>query len=268
MARIDFMPNWKKEEDCFKEEPFFRTVTDMTTGKKRTVTGWPRPKPVLQISYEDWQKEVYDEENQEYYTAKDQKGNPIKGTGPKYLIKSIFRLRSNKGKEYLFSLGKLEGYDSLGNIKIRNCPSPEQWTKTTFGHEQIFDNKNKKMITRVTGPISNETVYELPFNEKNLNKLLEQRENDLVNLCLKDEGSSISRGISNAGSYAQQVKLFKEKPFDFLCSGDYLTPLQKEEMRKEAEAQGLIPTRLYTQSQVESGEVYRNQTNTPKNTYQ
>jgi len=186
---------------------------------------------------------------------------------PKYLIKSIFRLRKN-GKEYLFSLGKLVGYDSLGNIKIRNCPSPEMWTRTTFGHEQRFDNQTKKMITHVVSPISQETVYELPFNADNLKTLLEQRENDSVNFCLRDEGSAISRDISNAGDYQEKVKLFKTKDFDFLCNGDYLTPQQKEEMRKEAEARGLIPPRLYTQSQIESGEVYRNQTNTPKNTYQ
>ena len=161
----------------------------------------------------------------------------------------------------------MEGYDSLGNKKIRNCPTPEQWTKTIFGHEQRFDNQAKKMITRVTGPISNETVYELPFNEKNLAKLLDQREDDSINLCLKDEGSAISRGISNAGDFETQVKLFKTKDFEFLCNGDYLTPQQKEEMRKEAEARGLIPPRLYTQSQVEAGEVYRNPTNAPKDTY-
>jgi hypothetical protein len=267
MARIDFMPNWKKEEDCFNQEPYFRNTIDQVTGKKNTIKGYPRQKPVLQISYEQWQKDVYDEDNQVYYSARDQKGNLIKGTDqPKYLIRSIFRLRK-QGKEYLFSLGKLEGFDSLGNKKIRNCPSPEKWTKTTFGHEQRFDRLNNKMIMQVTGIIDQETVYELPFNEKNLNKLLEQREDDSVSLALKEEGSAESRGISNAGDYATQVKLFKTKDFDFLCNGDYLTPQQKEEMRKEAEARGLIPPRLYTQSQVEAGEVYREQTKTPKNTY-
>jgi hypothetical protein len=162
----------------------------------------------------------------------------------------------------------LVGYDSFGNEIIRNCPSPEKWTKSTFGHQQIFDYKSNKMITQSTGVIGQETVYELPFNEKNLNKLLDQRESDNVSFALKDEGSSISRGISNAGDYQTQVKLFKTKDFDFLCNGDYLTPQQKEEMRKEAEARGLIPPRLYTQSDVESGHVYRNPTNTPKNTYQ
>jgi hypothetical protein len=38
--KIDFMPNWKKGEECFKEEPFFRNTIDMTTGKKNTVKGW------------------------------------------------------------------------------------------------------------------------------------------------------------------------------------------------------------------------------------
>ena len=132
------------------------------------------------------------------------------------------------------------------------------WTKTTFGHTQRFDNKTNKMITHVVGPIAQEIVYELPFNKENLDKLLEQREDDSVNLCLKEEGSAISRDISNAGDYQTKVKLYKTKDFDFLCNGDYLTPQQKEEMRKEAEAQGLIPTRLYTQAQVETGEVYRN----------
>jgi hypothetical protein len=123
------------------------------------------------------------------------------------------------------------------------------------------------MVTESTGAISSETVYELPFNKENLEKLLEQRESDNISLALREEGWANSRGISNAGDYATQVKLFKTKDFDFLCNGDYLTPQQKEENRKEAEARGLIPPRLYTQSQVESGEVYKNPTNTPKNTY-
>jgi hypothetical protein len=257
------MPNWKKEEDCFKNE--LRRVRD-GTGKVKTQS-YPRAKSVLQWVYEQWQKDVYDEEKEEYYQARDQKGNQIKGTAPKYLIKSIFRLRKN-GKEYLFSLGKLVGYDSLGNVKIRSCPTPEKWTRTLFGHEQRFDNQAKKMITDVTGLIGQETVYELPFNADNLKKLLDQREDDSVNLCLREEGSSISRDISNAGDYETKVKLYKTKDFDFLCNGNYLTPQQKEEMRKEAEGRGFIPPRLYTQTQVESGEVYRDQTKAPKTTYQ
>lgn len=50
--KIDFMPNWKKEEECFKDEPFFRTATDMATGKKKTIKGNSRQKPVLQCAYE------------------------------------------------------------------------------------------------------------------------------------------------------------------------------------------------------------------------
>jgi hypothetical protein len=265
MARIDFMPNWKKEEDCFKNA--LRRVRD-ANGKFKNVS-WQRPKPPIQWVYEQWQNDVYDEENEEYYPERDQRGNPIKGTGAKYLINNIFRVRTNKnGKEYLISMGRLEAFDSFGNKKIRAINSPEKWDKTLFGQEQTYCTVTNKMITQVTGMVGQETVYELPFNEKNLNKLLDQRESDNVNLCLRVDGAAESRGISNAGDYATQVKLFKTKDFDYLCNEDYLTPQQKEEMRKEAEARGLVPPRLYTQSDIEAGQVYRNPTKAPEKAYQ
>ena len=59
--KIDFMPNWKKQDQCFDEEQ--TEIVDTIYGKKITKNGkpvikpWPHDKPIAQISYENWLKQ-------------------------------------------------------------------------------------------------------------------------------------------------------------------------------------------------------------------
>lgn len=49
----DFMPKWRKEEQCFSEV----VVRDAHT-RKIVEGGWPRLKPVSQIAFENWLEKV------------------------------------------------------------------------------------------------------------------------------------------------------------------------------------------------------------------
>ena len=51
----DFMPFWKKEEECYEEAKI--EDKDSITGKKVS-TNWPRDKPIEQKEYEVWLKMV------------------------------------------------------------------------------------------------------------------------------------------------------------------------------------------------------------------
>ena len=60
------------------------------------------------------------DDNMKYNPAKDEKGNPIKGTGARHIINNIIRIKTLKG-EFLVTDGKLIGYDHIGN-KIERTP--------------------------------------------------------------------------------------------------------------------------------------------------
>ena len=77
MTMEDFMPNWKKQDRCFEEEkvelvnPLHDTKI-MKNGKP-VIKAWPHDKPVAQISYENWLKEVTNPETNEFYPARTRK---------------------------------------------------------------------------------------------------------------------------------------------------------------------------------------------------
>ena len=88
---------WKNEQACFDEANV--TGKDSRTGKKTTIS-WPRDKPQDQRKYETWLKQVQDPDTEgKFYEQRDNDGNIIKGTGPKYLVRQIVRIRTtNKNK--------------------------------------------------------------------------------------------------------------------------------------------------------------------------
>ena len=62
-----------------------------------------------------WLQKVTDPDTGKFYEQRDPKtGNTIKGTGPKHLIRQIVRIRTSDGKEFLYSNGKLTGFDVTG----------------------------------------------------------------------------------------------------------------------------------------------------------
>jgi hypothetical protein len=55
---------------------------------------------VEQSTWESWLQKVRDPDTGKFYEQRDKNGNTIKGTGPKHLIKTIVRIRTNGGSEF------------------------------------------------------------------------------------------------------------------------------------------------------------------------
>lgn len=167
--KIDFMPHWKKQERCFEEEQ--TEVTDysgrkVTNNGKAVIKPWPHDKPVAQISYENWLEQVVNPETNEFYTALNKAGNPIKGTGPKHTITQIIRFRRKDGSEFLYSLGQCQGYDAFGNVIPLTCAKPEMWTRTLFDHQRLYDQRTNttKMVT--SGTWGRKTFMKCPLTKR------------------------------------------------------------------------------------------------------
>ena len=264
VTKFDFIKQinekWKKEQQCYDEAKV--EGKDSRTGKKTTIT-WPRDKPIEQVMYETWLQKVTDPDTGKFYEQRDPKtGNTIKGTGPKHLVRQIVRIRTSEGKEFLYSNGKLTGFDVLGEVATVTCSNPETWNRTGFLYNKQYDQKTMSMKKTIAGPNSLETVYEMPFNEKNLSILYEKRitPEDLkligqkriisLSFSVKDARSGVVRDVKDAtGILHKSMDLFL-KPFEYLANSEYISPQMKAELRQQAIEQGLLPLEAQAQAQV------------------
>ena len=70
------------------------------------------------------------------------------------------------------------------------------------------------------GPSGSEMIYTQAFNDENLKKLYDQRENDLLNFIVKQEGTG--KAVSVKDVNAQKTFELFHKPFEFLFKADYI----------------------------------------------
>jgi hypothetical protein len=243
---FNIMPYWKNEEKCFEDAKV--EGKDTRTGKKTTIS-WPRDKPIEQTKYEMWLQKVKDPDTGKFYEQRDKNGNTIKGTGPKHLVRQIVRIRTNDGKEWLYSNGKLTGFDVLDEVATVTCSNPETWNRTGFAYDKQFDQKTMTMKKTIAGPNSLETVYEMPFNEKNLKELFDKRMNDNITFVVKEERNNAVHSVQDATGIASKTFELFTKDFDYLYDADYISTHQKAELRQQAIEMGLLPREVQAQGQ-------------------
>ena len=237
---------WKKEQKQFDDTKV--EGKDSRTGKKTTIS-WPRDKPVDQSMWELWLQKVTDPDTGKFYEQRDQKGNAIKGTGPKHVIKRIVRIRTNDGSEFLYSKGRVQGFDVLGEVVTQKCNEPETWTKVGFAYDKQFDPKTMSRKSIIIGPNSSEQIYDMPFNEENLKTLFEKRIDDNITFVVKD--SRMARDVRDATGIASKTLELMTKLFDYLYNSDYISATQKAELRQQAIEMGLLPREAQAPSQQE-----------------
>ena len=212
-TKYDFMPYWKNEQKCFEDAKV--EGKDTRTGKKASGF-WPRDTPQAQLQYQGWLKKVMDPDTGEFYKQRDKDGNIIKNTGPKQVIRQIVRIRTSDDKEYLYSNGYLIGFDVVGDPVSQACSNPETWTKTGFQYKKEYDTEQGRVKSRIVGPNSHKTVYEMPFNEKNLKelfdkritpdelKLMGQKRMLTLSFAVKDERNNVVRDVRDATGIPSQ----------------------------------------------------------------
>jgi hypothetical protein len=183
----DFMPNYAKEEACFKDA----IITDADT-KRKTDQTWPRLKNGSEIGYDNWLDKVINPETGEWYPQRNKDGNPVKNTGGKYVVSVITRIKVGKN-EYLCSKGNLKGFDAAGDEVKLWIMYPEKWIKTNFTWKKTINEKTMSFNMECQGPSGTEDVYELPFTPENVDKLYEMTDKDNVQFVIKDLKTQESR---------------------------------------------------------------------------
>ncbi|MDQ5869387.1 MAG: hypothetical protein M3530_06620 [Thermoproteota archaeon] len=233
---FDFMPYFKHEEKCYEETKI--EGKDTYTGKKVSTT-YPRDQPLVQTMYKLWLQKVKDPDTGNFYEQRDKNGNTIKGTGPKHLVKTIVRIRTNDNKEFLYSKGYVTGFDALGDVVSESCTDPETWNRVGFAYRREFDQKTMAPKSILIGPNKKETVYELPFTPDNAKALFAKRRNDTVTFVVKD--ARMVREVKDpTGIVTKTFELFATKPFEYLYNSDYMTSQLKAELRQRAIDEGIL----------------------------
>ena len=102
----------------------------------------------------------------------------------------------------------------------------------------------------VQGPDSNETVYEMPFNEKNLKILFDKRLDDKVVFCVKLESNNTVHEVKDATGIATKTYELFKKDFDYLYNADYISAAQKAELRQQAIEMKLLPPEAIKPEQI------------------
>ena len=227
----DFMPGFQKEKECFREAKI-RGAKDRK-GKIIKEYTWPRDPQPGENAYYKWLVQSVDPQTGNYYCERDAKGNPIIGTGAKHIVDQIIRIRTLNG-EFLYTLGRLEGYDHIGNKTHVSCARPERYIKINFKFEKIIDDKGH-ITTQCTGPNGFEEKYSMPFNLKNLRDLAKRRAGDNIPFIAKDEISGKNpQGLPITGSIESRINFFM-KDFDYLFNAGYLSKEDKAWNRKISE---------------------------------
>jgi hypothetical protein len=197
-------------------------------------------KSTLELAYETWIEKVVNEKTRTFFPAKDDDNRAVPNTGAYRTVRAITRIRLADGSEYLITKSDLHGYDALGEqVPFFASSYPDKWTKTNFRYKTVVNPRTMQAEKVFDGVGSQEEVYELPFNKENLLELWNQRESDLIQLLVMDEPTGNIHDIKDVIPQ-KRFELLRDSDFDYLFKANYIPDAIKEEMRKEALAQGLI----------------------------
>jgi hypothetical protein len=213
----------------------FNSKTNKTSIVRRP---YPYIPSVKEKVYNAFITKVVDPTTNQYNPPLDESGYPIKmpdnGPNCRYIVNSIIRIRLLDGSERLYSMGQLIGYDGLGQRSTMGIYAPENYQNTVFGTTRKFDDQSGRIITMITSPIRQETIYTLDYNSENVQKLYEKswdgknpyfkpdkRNNKRVMFICKDESTGIAKEIFFS-SVERSLELMKTKSFDELFTDAYL----------------------------------------------
>jgi hypothetical protein len=244
---FDFIQGFEKQAAEFKKaelpdyEGFNRKGKDKANkGEVEEPITYPYVKSTIESAYENWIEKVVNEKTRTFFPAKDDDNRAVPNTGAYRTIRAITRIRLGDGSEYLLTKSDLHGYDALGEqVPFFASSYPDKWTKTNFRYKTVVNPKTMQPEKVFDGVGSQEEVYEIPFSKEAAAELWNQRESDLIQLTVKDEPTGNIHDIKDVIPQ-KRFELLRDSDFDYLFKANYIPDAIKEEMRKEALAQGLI----------------------------
>jgi len=256
---VNLMPRWETEEREWVTEVSTKDVkiynTDSKKSKTVQVVGFPRLKPVKQRVWEKFYTSIVEPTSGMFYPERDLQGHVIESSdgGPRAhtIISQIIRLKSISGEEYLYSIGTIYGFNSLGVLVSYPYYKKEVYTKTFFRKNRYFDSKSGHFTERVESPIGQQEQYLLKFSPSAVDELFSHvikhdtpmvyRQNiknktpsNPVNFVVKEQASGVAVAVAWS-DINTTLNLFKNKPFYYLFRGEYIPESMKQTMKEMSE---------------------------------
>jgi hypothetical protein len=252
---VNLMPRWEIEEKEWNTEVSTKDIKvhNLETNKSKTVQvqGFPRLKPISQISWEKFYSSIVEPTSGMYYPERDLQGNIIEpsdgGPRARAIISQIVRLKSVTGEEYLYSLGSIYGFNSLGVLVSYPYYKKEVYTRTLFRKNRFFDSRFGHMTERVENPIGQQDQYLLKFSPSATDELFshtikhntplvyrQNKHRTPSNPCafiVKEEASGVAVSVEWS-DINTTLDLFKNKPFYYLFRAEYISPQVKAAMKE------------------------------------
>jgi hypothetical protein len=241
----DFIPGFEKQAAEFLktelpdyEGRYSKKAAKKNKGEVEEPITYPYVKSTIESAYEAWIERVVNEKSRRFFPQKDEDNRAVPNTGAYRTVRAIQRVKLADGSQYLTSKSDLHGYDALGEpVNFFASSYPDKWTKTNFRWKTVVNPRTMQAEKVFDGVGSQEEVYEIPFTKENLSELWNQRESDLIQLSVKDETGNV-HDIKDVIPQ-KRFELLRDSDFDYLFKANYIPDAIKEEMRKEALAQGL-----------------------------
>jgi hypothetical protein len=255
---INLMPRWEIEEKEWNTEVSTKDIkiynTDSRKSKTVQVVGFPRLKPVKQRVWEKFYSSIVEPTSGEFYPERDLQGNIIVpsdgGPRARTIISKIVRLKSISGEEYLYSIGNIYGFNSLGVLQSYPYYKKEVFKKTFFRKNRFFDSKSGHMTERVESPIGQQEQYLLKFSASAVDELfshvikpdtpmvyrqnIKRTSSNPCSFIVKEEASGVAVAVAWS-DINTTLNLFKQKPFYYLFRGEYVPESVKQTMKEMSE---------------------------------
>jgi hypothetical protein len=274
---VNLFERWEIEEREWNTEVGTKdmNVFNMDTNRSKTVQvqGFKRLKPISQITWEKFYSSIVEPTTGEFYPEKNIRGQPIEpsdgGPRARVIISQIIRLKSVTGEEYLYTLGNIYGFNSLGVLVSYPYSKKEVFTKTFFKKNRMFDSKSGHMVEKVESPNGQQDHYLLEFSPSAVDELFSHTiKNDTPFVYRRNKHTTPTNPCSfivkeEASGIAVQVQwsdikitldLFKNKSFYYLFRSEYISPQVKAAMKEMNE--GLTGEKTPTNPTTVSGNTF------------
>ena len=176
---VNLFPRFEIEEKEWNTEVGTKdmNVYSLESNRSKTVQmqGFPKVKSPDQLHYERWFSSIVEPKSRTFYPERDLQGNIIEpsegGPRARVIVSQIIRLKSVTGQEYLYTLGTIYGFNSLGVLVSYPYYKKEIFTKTYFKKDRYFDSKSGHMVGKIESPNGQQDQYLLEFSPSAVDEL-------------------------------------------------------------------------------------------------
>ena len=209
-----------KEQACWDNQYY---EFDGEKGKEKIA--YERPPNIEESHWNNFLAQVKDINTGKFFRSGEGSGAcKANGSLPKRYVTSIIRLKSHTGQEYLLSNNRILAYNQWGDEVVSSASQPEKYYHTSFKFQSQPNHITGFAMRVNVGPAGGTLLYTKEFSKDAAQTLFDMRENDDIQLIVKNEPAGKSYQVKKPSATLQEnFDMFVGKDFSYLFSANYLS---------------------------------------------